>query len=44
MGRVNSVVQKIFEAELSDALRPEGIEVAQDEARFVSPQAVAVDG
>ena len=44
MGRVNSVVQKIFEAELSDALRLEGIEVAQDEARFVSPQAVAVDG
>ncbi|HIN34789.1 MAG TPA: hypothetical protein EYM75_03465 [Dehalococcoidia bacterium] len=44
MGRVNSVVQKIFEAELSDALESEGIEVTQDEARFVSPQAVAVDG
>jgi len=44
MGRVNSVVQKIFEPESSDTLRSERIEVDQDQARFASPQAVAVGG
>ena len=44
MGRVNSVVQEIFEAKSPDALRSKGIEGVQCEARFFSSQAVDVDG
>ena len=44
MGRVNSVVQEIFESESPDTLRAEGIDVIQGAAHFTDRRTVSVDG
>ena len=44
VGRVDSVVQEIFESESPETLRSEGIDVIEGEARFVGRRSVAVGG
>lgn len=44
MGRVNSVVQQIFERESPDTLQSEGIDVITGTASFTDRQTVSVDG
>ena len=44
MGRVGSVVQKIFKTEPPQALQAEGIYVIQAPAQFIDRQTVSVDG
>ena len=44
MGRVNSMVQGIFESESEEKLRAEGIDVIEGEARFINSKTVLVNG
>lgn len=44
MGRVQTVVQKIFESESPDTLEAEGIDVIQGAANFITHQSVSVAG
>ena len=44
MGRVNSVVQEVFEAESPETLKAEGIDVIEGEARFIDSKTVSVNG
>ena len=44
MGRVDSVVQEIFESESPETLQTEGIEVIQGAAHFTDRETVSVDG
>ncbi|MCH8988426.1 MAG: FAD-dependent oxidoreductase [Chloroflexi bacterium] len=44
MGRVSSVVQKIFESESPDTLQAEGVDVIQGTAQFIDRRTVSVDG
>ena len=44
MGRVDSVVQEIFEGESPDTMQAEGVDIIDGIAQFINSQTISVDG